>query len=189
MFDTSSVSELDRIVERSAIEFERGIERFAEMLFTGRVGENAFEACLREHPDPTEGYMQLMNLAERAKRARRWHGKNVPRRFQPLPLIYYDEMEKILCSGDMHRHLVVYYSYSLRRQGFNYLKHPLFFDYARALLADPDCPSHLQGDPELLADFPPQMLPTGRLDAGIYWRPPARTPPAPTRAMSHPCRV
>ena len=33
-------------------EFERGIERYAEMMFPDRVGANAFEACLREHSDP-----------------------------------------------------------------------------------------------------------------------------------------
>jgi hypothetical protein len=114
-------------------------------------------------------------LAERVQRARRWFARNAPCRYQPLPLVHYDEQEKILCSSDMHRHLVVYYSYSLRRQGFNYLKHPLLGDYARGLLADPDCPDYLKGNAELLADFPPQMLPTGRLDEGIYWRPPAAT--------------
>jgi hypothetical protein len=102
----------DKLIEAYGHEFERGIERFAEMLFSGRVGENAFAACLREHPDPTEGYMQLMDLAERAVRARRWFARHVSCRFQPLPLVLYDEQENILCSGDMHRHLTVYYSYA-----------------------------------------------------------------------------
>jgi hypothetical protein len=173
MIDRSNDAITRRVTERAAIEVERGIERFAEMLFTGCEGVNPFEACLREHPDPAEGYMQLLDLAERVQRARRWFARNAPCRYQPLPLVHYDEQEKILCSSDMHRHLVVYYSYSLRRQGFNYLKHPLLGDYARGLLADPDCPDYLKGNAELLADFPPRMLPTGRLDEGIYWRPPA----------------
>jgi hypothetical protein len=162
----------DKLIEVSECEFEHGIERFAEMMFFGH--QDAFAACLREHPDPAEGYMKLLDLAERAMRARAWFSKHVPSRFQPLPLVQYDEMENIFCSGDMHRHCVVYYSYSLRRQGFNYLKHPVFYDYTRALLADPNCPDYLQGNEELLADFPPRMFPTGRLDEGIYWRPPAQ---------------
>ena len=88
--------------------------------------------------------MRLLDLADRAKRARVWFARHVPCRFQPLPLVFYDEQEDALCSGDLHRHLVVYYSYSLRGQGFDYLKHPLFFDYGRGLLADPDCPIDLQ---------------------------------------------
>jgi hypothetical protein len=83
-------------------------------------------------------------------------------------LVFYDEQEDALCSGDLHRHLVVYYSYSLRGQGFNYLKHPLFFDYGRGLLADPDCPIDLQDNRELMSDFPPKVLPGL---AGIYWSP------------------
>jgi hypothetical protein len=172
----------DKLIEVSGCEFERGIERFADRLFSGIEGESAFAMCLREHPDPTEGYMKLLDLDARATRACRWFARNVPCRYQPLPLVHYDEQEKILCSSDMHRHCVVYYSYSLRRQGFNYLKHPLFYDYACALLADPDCPNYLQGNTELLAEFPPRMLPMGRLDEDIYWRPPARV----GRALRHP---
>ena len=84
----------DRILQRSAIEFEHGIEKFADMLFIGYENPNAFEACLREHPDPAEGYMRLLDLAERAKRARSWFARNVPCRYQKLPLVHYDEQEK-----------------------------------------------------------------------------------------------
>jgi hypothetical protein len=59
-------------------EFERGIERYAEMMFHGCVGANAFEACLREHPDPTEAYMRLLDLDTRAKRARIWFADMCP---------------------------------------------------------------------------------------------------------------
>jgi len=90
-------------------------------------------------------------------------------RFQPLPLVHYDEIEKIFCSSDFHRHLTAYYSYSLRGQGFDYIKHPGLYEYGRGLLADPDCPIDLKGDKELMEDFPPRRLPG--LD-GIYWSPP-----------------
>jgi hypothetical protein len=170
----------DRLLERSAIEFERGIERYAEMLFANRVSENqnAFDACLREHP---EGYMRLLDLAERAMRARNWFARHAACRFQPLTLTFYDDQEDALCSGDLNRHVVVYYSYSLRGQGFDYLKHPGFYEYGRGLLADPDCPIDLRDDQELLADFPPKPLPGL---AGIYWSP--VLPPEPWGARARP---
>ena len=96
----------DRLLERCAVEFERGIERYAEMLFANCDGVNAFAACLREHP---AGYMRLLDLAERAKRAVFWFARHAPCRYQPLPLVHYDEQENILCSGDLHRHLTVYF--------------------------------------------------------------------------------
>jgi hypothetical protein len=43
----------------------------------------------------------------------------------------------------------------LQRQGFNYLEHPLFYNYARGVMAHPDGPSYLQDDPQMLAEFPP----------------------------------
>jgi hypothetical protein len=65
--------------------------------------------------------------------------------------------------------LVVYYTNSLRGLNFDYLTHPLFFDYARGVLAHPQCPDHLRDEEELLAEFPPKPLPG--LD-GVDWRPP-----------------
>jgi hypothetical protein len=156
----------DQLTKVAESAFERGIERFADRLFTYSEGESAFEACLREHP---AGYMQLLDLAERAMRARNWFARHCACRFQPLPLVHYDEQEHILCSGDLHRHLVVYYSYSLRGQGFDYIKHPGFYEYGRGLLCDPACPGDLQNNRELMLDFPPKMLPG---IAGIYWNPP-----------------
>ena len=156
----------NRLLERSAVEFER----YVEMLFT--YGQNAFVACLREHPDPADCYMQLMDLASRALRARAWFAKHAPCRYQPLPLVYYDEQEKIMCSGDFHRHLTVYYADSLQRLNFNYLKHPSFYDYCRGVMAHPDGPIDLRDDKELLGEFPPKPLP-GLYD-GIHWRPPGR---------------
>jgi hypothetical protein len=162
----------DKLLELCEREFQHGVEYYADMLFTGRVGQNAFTACLREHPDPTECYMQLLDLVARALRARAWFARHVPCRLQPLPLVHYDEQEKIFCSGDFPRHLVAYYSCSLQRLNFNYLKHPLFYDYARGVMAHPDGPSYLQDDPELLAEFPPKPLP-GLVD-GIHWQPSVR---------------
>src|SRR5262245_44352349 len=105
---------------------ERKFEHYVEMLFN--VGESAFTACLREQPDPIECYMRLLDLDTRAKRARAWFARREPCRYQPLPLIYYDEQENVICGGDLPRHLVVYYANSLRRRDFDYLNHPLFYD-------------------------------------------------------------
>lgn len=142
-------------------EFERGIERYANMLLANRGRKSAFEVCLHEHP---EGYMQLLDLAERGRRAVAWFARHAPCRYQPLP-ISDDEQEHALC-GDVHRLLTVFFSCSLRRQGFDYVLHPGFYQYSTGLLADPYCPVPV--NPELLRDFPPRRL--MGLD-GIYWSP------------------
>jgi hypothetical protein len=148
---------------------EREFQRYVERLFSGVVGESAFAMCSREQPNPGAYHMRLVDLACRAVRARAWFAKQGPSWCQPLPLVYYDEQEKILCSGDFARHLVVYYTNSLRGLNFDYLTHPLLFDYARGVLAHPQCPDHLRDEEELLAEFPPKPLPG--LD-GVDWRPP-----------------
>ena len=71
--------------------------------------------------------------------------------------------------------MMVYYTYSLRRLGYDYLKHPSFFDYACGVMAHPDGPDYLLSDTECLAEFPAKVLP-GLVD-GIHWRP--VQPPAP----------
>ena len=124
-------------------EFERGIERYANMLLANRGRKSAFEVCLHEHP---EGYMQLLDLAERGRRAVAWFARHAPCRYQPLP-ISDDEQEHALC-GDVHRLLTVFFSCSLRRQGFDYVLHPGFYQYSTGLLADPYCPVPV--NPELL---------------------------------------
>jgi hypothetical protein len=62
----------------------------------------------------------------------------------------------------------VYYANSLQQRKFDYLQHPLFYDYARGVMAHPECPDYLRGDRQLLAEFPPKPLPG--LD-GVCWRP------------------
>ena len=84
-------------------------------------------------------------------------------------LLSEDEHEKILCSGFFHRHLVAYYSYSLQGRDFDYLGHPLFFDYARGAMAAHLGEVGLQTDRKLLAEFPPKEFPG--LDDQGRWRP------------------
>jgi hypothetical protein len=123
----------DQLTKVAESEFERGIERFANLLFCGGA-EKAIAACLREHADPTEVYMRLLDLDNRAKRARSWHAKHTPCWCQPLP-ISYDEQESILCSSYMLRHMLVYYTGSLRQLGYNFLKHPSFLSFACGMMA------------------------------------------------------
>src|SRR5262249_9424316 len=45
--------------------------------------------------------------------------------------------------------LVGDYSLSLKARDYDYLGHPLYFDYARGRMADPRTPAYLRNDPEL----------------------------------------
>jgi hypothetical protein len=65
---------------------------------------------------------------------------------------------------------VGYYSYSLQGRDFNYLEHPLFFDFARGVMASAHVGERgLHVDSELLAEFPAKELPG--LDELGRWRP------------------
>jgi len=104
-----------------------------------------------------------------ALRARAWFLRQGPAWARPLPLSE-DEHENILCSGFFHRHLVTYYSYSLQARDFDYLGHPLFFDFARGVMASAHVGERgLREDPQLLEEFPPKELPG--LDEQGRWRP------------------
>lgn len=151
--------------------FEVEVERYVSMLFENCVGADAFEACLREQSAPIPYIRKLLEVMDAAERARDWFSRHGPSHLQPLPLVHCDEQEKILCSGDMDRHLVVHYSNSLQHSKYNYLEHPLFFDYARGVVALPDeiQASYGLSSDELLAEFPPKPL-LG-LD-GFIWHPP-----------------
>ena len=111
----------------------------------------------------------LIDLVRRAERAHAWFAKHGPCSCQPLPLYWYDEQETIICSGDFSRHLVVYYAGSLQRFKFDYLTHPLFFDYARGVMARPDCPIDLRDDEDAQQEFPPKEL--AGLDSELIWSP------------------
>ena len=92
------------------------------------------------------------------------------------------ERERLYCGSYFHQHLVAHYSESLVGRDFDYLDHPLFFDYARgALAAGVGEAGLLDDEPELLVEFPPKVL--AGLDAGGRWC------PLPNRAsrMLEPC--
>jgi hypothetical protein len=160
---------IDRLRAACEAQFERSVEQYAETLFQGRDhADRVFTACVAEHHDPVPYLLALMDMVQRAERARAWFAKHGPSEYQPLPLYWYDEQETIICSGDFSRHLVVYYAGSLQRSKFDYLKHPLFFDYARGVMAERDCPIDLARDKDALAEFPPKPLPGLH---GLIWSP------------------
>jgi hypothetical protein len=83
---------------------------------------------------PLDYIIKLKRRVHDAMQTQAWFGKQGAAWAQPLPLVHYGEQEKILCSSDLPRHLVVYYANSLQRLAFKYLEHPLFFDYARGVM-------------------------------------------------------
>jgi hypothetical protein len=121
-----------------------------------------------ERSFPIDDIPKLKRLVRAALRARAWFKRQGPDWAQPLPLSE-DEHENILCSGFFRRHLVTYYSYSLQARDFDYLGHPLFFDYCRGAMAAHLGEAGLWDDRELLAEFPPKALPG--LDEQGRWRP------------------
>ena len=158
----------DQLTKVAESEFERGIERYAEMLFSDCVGESAFEACLREHP---EGYLQLQDLAERAMRACSWFARHVRAVTNPCRWSFMTSKNTscaaATCTGTSRSITAI----RCGGQGFDYVKHPGFYEYCRGLLADPDCPSELRGDKELMRDFPPRPLPGLKGISGAPLRP------------------
>src|SRR5258708_11523446 len=99
------------MVNRLARVCEAELERYVEMQFLNRSGG---KACMREQADSLPYLLELCEWTCRAVDARSWFGRYGPAHLQPLPLVYYDEQETILCGGDMARHLVVHYSNSLQ---------------------------------------------------------------------------
>ena len=143
-------------------------QRFIDGLFINRPPKCGFADGLRELP--VDDAAEIMERAAAAMRARAWHAKQVPCRYQPLPLVFYDEPAAILRSRDLPMHIVTYYSHSLQQRQFKYLDHPDFFTYASGLLAAPNGPDYLQDDRKLQREFPPRWLPG--LDS-IVWHPPS----------------
>ena len=144
-------------------EFERGIERYANMLFANARAQECL--CRRVCTSIPKATCSCWTWPNAARRAVAWFARHAPCRYQPLP-ISDDEQEHVSVRGDVHRLLTVFFSCSLRRQGFDYVLHPGFYQYSTGLLADPYCPVPV--NPELLRDFPPRRL--MGLD-GIYWSP------------------
>jgi hypothetical protein len=148
-------------------QFESALEGYVWTLFEN-TPTAAIEKCLREQPNPVPYIAKLMEWVGAAEAAREWFERHGPAHLQPLPFCV---EENLLCSGDCDRHVLMHYGISLRYSKFNYLEHPLFFDYARGVAAMPDefvKYSGLGAD-ELLAEYPPKPLPG--LGRDLRWRP------------------
>src|SRR4029077_8346587 len=103
MVQMGDVRKDDLMIDRLQKACEHELERYVEMMFSAG-SESALAACLRELADPIECYFQLADLDNRAKQARAWFAKREPCRFQPLPLVYYNEQETVMCGSNLPRH-------------------------------------------------------------------------------------
>jgi len=109
----------------------------------------------------------LVRLNRAGLHARAWHGRYGGADAQPLPLSESEIMAAFL-TDDPLPILVGDYSLSLRARDYDYLGHPLFFDYCRGRMADPRTADYLRTE-EMLRRFPEKPL-LG-LDRGGWWRP------------------
>jgi hypothetical protein len=163
---------VDRIQAACEAQFERDIEHYAHIVLQGRgPADRAFTDIVAAYPDdPVPCLQAVLNLVCRAHEARDWFAKHGPAEYQPLPLTIV-EQESIECSGYFDRHILYYYAESLRQLKYDYLTHPLFYDYARGVMAHPDCPDEVKRDTDARREFPPKMLPG--LDSEMNWSPTA----------------
>jgi len=156
----------DRLAEICAREFEAKVDRLAAAHKRGHI--LVATPFFHERPVRIDDVPTLKHLVRNALRARAWFSRQGPGWAQPLPLSE-DEHENILCSGFFHRHLVSFYSYSLQGRDFDYLGHPLLYDYCRGAMAAQFGEAGVWEDRQLLAEFPPKPLPG--LDEQGRWRP------------------
>jgi len=162
----------DHVAECCAREFEAHVDSLVAAHKRGRI--LVATPFFTERAVPVDAIPKLKLLVRNALRARAWFLRQGPAWAQPLPLSE-DEHEKILCSGYSHLHLVSLYSNSLQGRDFDYLGHPLFYDYARGAMAAAHLgETGLLNDRKLLVEYPPKLL--AGLDEQGRWRPlPNRT--------------
>lgn len=87
------------------------------------------------HPMATRRQLAWIDAwAGAALAARAWFKQVGPDWAQPLLLIY-DEIEDCYCSGDFRKHVVMYFSDSLRGRNYDYVAHPCLDVYARGVMA------------------------------------------------------
>jgi hypothetical protein len=161
---------LDPLTYFCPCEFERGLD---ELVIHHKHRRVIVRTPIFDGPLAIDELPKLKRRVRNALRARAWFSRQGPAWAQPLPLNE-DERENILCSSYFQRHLVMFYSYSLDANDYDYLHHPLLYDFARGVMASPHIGEiSLLNDPKLLAEFPPKVLP-GLGDDGI-WHPPSKS--------------
>jgi transcriptional regulator with XRE-family HTH domain len=90
---------------------------------------------------------QLKQRLRAALAARAWFDKQGPAWATPLPLRE-EECAALQRDASNRLKLVGYYGSSLRRLDFDYLAHPLLYDYCRGVMAHPNPPTGLRDDPD-----------------------------------------
>jgi hypothetical protein len=152
-------------IRLSAVELDKYVN---ELIAQHGRGNILVKTPIYSGPFPIDALRKLKRLVDNAHRARVWHSRYGPAWAQPLPLSEPEQIS-LLYGSDRPLYLLSYYSSSLEGRDYNYLEHPQFFDYGRAVMADPRTPEHLREDPDLQIHFPPKPL--AGLDEHQRWRP------------------
>jgi hypothetical protein len=149
----------DRLVERSALEFENFVIKLCSAVASHSpisVPWAPYEQVV------TTAYIPaVMRGARKAYEARAMFAVENPA-WAPLPLG--NECNALIqATGAMH--LLGLYAFSLQLLSYDYLNHPRFYDFGCGVMAHPSTPEHVRGDPELNEEFPEKALPglCGRL--------------------------
>jgi len=153
------------LAECCASEFERYVD---ELVSRQKSGEVFVASPIFTGSFAIDDIPKLKRLVRNALRARAWFARHGPAWSPPLPLSTAERIAMLL-SDDNELFLVMLYSISLHARDYDFLGHPLFFDYARGLMADPRTPEGVREDPVLCAEYPGRPI-TG-LDERGQWRP------------------
>jgi hypothetical protein len=104
---------------------------------------------------------------KQAQRAREWFAVNGPADASPLPLRYH-EREALKHGGQDQ--IIALFARSLAGQGYDWRKHPSFYDYACGVMASKSIIPDVKNDEELKRRYPPRQL-KGLNEADLCWRP------------------
>jgi hypothetical protein len=154
------------LAEFGAREFER---RADELVAAHKRGQVVVTSPIFNGPVAIEDIPKLKRLNRAALYARAWFLRHGPSTLQPLPL---SDLERINCfiSERLLLHFVGMYSLSLQGRDYDFLTHPLFFDYCRGIMGTfSSVHDYLRNDPDLQKEFPERPL--SGLDQFGRWRP------------------
>jgi len=154
----------DRL-EHCTFEFERHVE---ELAAAHKRGEIVVSSPVFNGPLPVNELPKLKLLVRNALRARAWFSRHGPSWAQPLPLSMIERIGFSI-SDYLPLHFVADYALSLHARDFDFLRHPLLYDYCRGRMADPRTPEYLREDFALQKEFPGK--PIAGLDEQGRWRP------------------
>ena len=99
------------------------------------------------------GIPALIDQIHAALEAQVWFARHGPCWAQPLPLAM-KEISSMLRGGGPHFHLASY-AFSLHALDYDYMVHPMLYEFCRGVMASPAAPDRVRDDPELRQDYPP----------------------------------